>query len=332
MPVNALADLMKKLNLTVLKTLVKESNAPLEAVNPKKADYIDSLIDWAYEKGIIIFVQKIDLDALKKALGEAGVTVKSSVNSKEKVQEVLLDAVSADSDGPEGFLNKMELKTLKSFVDVLDFETDAKTKKQFADDIADEILLNGTRELFDNVKLNDIKEAAKLLGLKATGKRSQILDRILNEPFPGILQEDDEETETKKSSSKKGKSSKSGSSSSATKEKKAKPESKLSRDELNEHIKATRMPIEKGITKDDLYQLYWDVELKQFCVDNQLKKTGNKQEIIKRILAYLDDPNNKGFSKRGKKRKTSYSKPKKSAKRAKISKDEDNEATEEAEE
>jgi hypothetical protein len=61
-----------------------------------------------------------------------------------------------------------------------------------------------------------------------------------------------------------------------------------------------RKPIEKGIT---FFQLsaYLNFELKEFCVKNNIKTSGNKRELLKRIINFLDDPEDKGFSKKKKK-------------------------------
>jgi hypothetical protein len=247
-----------------------------------KTDIIDSLIDWCYETGIVKFINDVDVEKLKESMKEAHVAVDKSA-SKNKLREQFLDAVSSDERGLEGFLGKMQLDTLKYFVKLLDFETDASTKKQFADDIADEILLNGVQELFESMKLPDLKEAAKLIGVNSSGSKPMLLDRILNEAFPGILL-DDVEAKGKK------------------KQTRTREEWKKIRQEANEKIRANRPELKKGITRDEIFQNYWDQELKDFCVKHNLKKSGNKNELIKRILAYLEDPTQTGFKER-KKRK-----------------------------
>jgi hypothetical protein len=281
MPVEQLAELMKKLSLPTLNTLVEGREVSVEQ-GANKTDIIDSLIDWCYETGIVKFINDVDVEKLKESMKEAHVAVDKSA-SKNKLREQFLDAVSSDERGLEGFLGKMQLDTLKYFVKLLDFETDASTKKQFADDIADEILLNGVQELFESMKLPDLKEAAKLIGVNSSGSKPMLLDRILNEAFPGILL-DDVEAKGKK------------------KQTRTREEWKKIRQEANEKIRANRPELKKGITRDEIFQNYWDQELKDFCVKHNLKKSGNKNELIKRILAYLEDPTQTGFKER-KKRK-----------------------------
>jgi hypothetical protein len=255
------------------------------------------LIDWCYETGIVKFINDVDVEKLKESMKEAHVAVDKSA-SKNKLREQFLDAVSSDERGLEGFLGKMQLDTLKYFVKLLDFETDASTKKQFADDIADEILLNGVQELFESMKLPDLKEAAKLIGVNSSGSKPMLLDRILNEAFPGILL-DDVETKGKK------------------KQTRTREEWKKIRQEANEKIRANRPELKKGITKDEIFQNYWDQELKDFCVKHNLKKSGNKNELIKRILAYLEDPTQTGFKERKKRKDRPKTEKSAGAKKAK---------------
>jgi len=48
--------------------------------------------------------------------------------------------------------------------------------------------------------------------------------------------------------------------------------------------------IKKGISKIDLHHWYYRNELGDWCKENGLKNTGNKKELVDRILEYLDDP------------------------------------------
>jgi guanyl-specific ribonuclease Sa len=46
--------------------------------------------------------------------------------------------------------------------------------------------------------------------------------------------------------------------------------------------------IKKGITFDEIFQAYFLPELKDWCKQHGLKVTGNRRDIIKRILMFLD--------------------------------------------
>jgi hypothetical protein len=51
---------------------------------------------------------------------------------------------------------------------------------------------------------------------------------------------------------------------------------------------AVKLPLEKGITYQDVFQHYYQNELIQFCRDHGLKSTGSKSKLIQRILNYLN--------------------------------------------
>jgi len=53
--------------------------------------------------------------------------------------------------------------------------------------------------------------------------------------------------------------------------------------------KLKRPAIAKGVTYQDMFQLYSREELQDWCRDNNLKVSGTKPEFIDRILAFLDE-------------------------------------------
>lgn len=56
--------------------------------------------------------------------------------------------------------------------------------------------------------------------------------------------------------------------------------------------------IKKGITYDEIFQAYFLEELKEYCKKEGLKLSGNRKEVIKRILAHLDGESAKPKRKR----------------------------------
>eukprot|EP01012_Entosiphon_sulcatum_P014689 TRINITY_DN1969_c0_g1_i1.p1 TRINITY_DN1969_c0_g1~~TRINITY_DN1969_c0_g1_i1.p1 ORF type:complete len:335 (-),score=69.40 TRINITY_DN1969_c0_g1_i1:14-1018(-) len=68
---------------------------------------------------------------------------------------------------------------------------------------------------------------------------------------------------------------------------KEKPPKFYTRDEQYEHIRKTRPPLAAGITLDQLQNNYWVDELKAFCREKELKATGKKTELIKRVFAHF---------------------------------------------
>jgi len=101
-----------------------------------------------------------------------------------------------------------------------------------------------------------------------------------------------------------------------------------------------KQPIEKGVTYDDIFQHYYVEEVKDWCKAHNLKSSGKKSELIKRILDYLDGGKEGLVSasarERGRKRKHSEDegedkaekkngKKQKTSKKSKKSKDEEKE-------
>jgi len=85
--------------------------------------------------------------------------------------------------------------------------------------------------------------------------------------------------------------------------------------------------IKKGITKVDLQNWYNRTELAQYCEDQEIQKTGNKKDLIQRVIDYHDGKKVPKLRERAsKKRKAEESseekKPKKKAKKEKSSKSE----------
>jgi len=89
-----------------------------------------------------------------------------------------------------------------------------------------------------------------------------------------------------------------------------------------------KKPIEKGITYEDIFQHYYVEEVKDWCKAHNLKTSGRKKELIKRILDFLEGGKeglvSTAAKNRGKKRKEredeDEKEEKKNGKKAKTSK------------
>ena len=303
--------------------------AAIEVTNTENASEMSNdLIDWAYEHGIKKFFEQIEAKQLYKAMEEAGVKSITETDTKDTLCEKFLDAVEQDTNGPEGFLSKMSVKTLKAFVSILDFETDAEDQKQYSEDIADELLLNGTRLLLKPLDKNQLSKTATKLGLKhrETASRNAIEDLVLNQVFDGIVCEEPEKKEKKEKKEKTEKKKPNTRKSKTEKETSEKSEGKISREERDREIRENRPPLEKGITKDEIFQNYWANEIKDFCKENGIKTQGSKMDLIRRIVEFLDDPEKKGFTAKKRKRKAGS---KKNAKKEKKTTDETKEEKDE---
>lgn len=277
-------NLLKELSIQILTELASSVKIKTSS-KPKKDDVVESLIDYAFDKGVQDFIKMLEKDLLKQSVEEAG--MKTSKNNKKDLIELFIKGVN--EHGLEEFLQKMQLDTLKKFIEILQFETDAKTKQQIAEDIGDEVLLIGARVLLDKLPAPKIKAFCKQLKLKVSGTKEDLLDRVLNVAFPGIVQE----------------------------EKKDKKAEKEPVKMTTEEIKKNRPPLKNGITADEIQQYYWADELKEFAKKNKLKPSGTKKDLIKRIIAFFEGKDNtggykpKGKSKRRGAKKKKMTEPKK---------------------
>jgi len=83
----------------------------------------------------------------------------------------------------------------------------------------------------------------------------------------------------------------------------------------------SRPDIEKGINKADLQQHYWKEDLVQFCKQNNLRATGNKKELINRIVKHFEGQSDRPAPSKKRKADDSTTDEKPSKKRKKDSED-----------
>jgi len=71
--------------------------------------------------------------------------------------------------------------------------------------------------------------------------------------------------------------------------KKPKKKVKLNREMLDAELRRNRPAIKSGISKDDLQNMYWIGELRDFCREEGIKISGRKTKVMDRILAFFVD-------------------------------------------
>lgn len=70
---------------------------------------------------------------------------------------------------------------------------------------------------------------------------------------------------------------------------------KFDREAYNSNIRRNRKDIERGITKKELFQAYWQDERVEFCKSNGINPTGKTTILVNRIYKWLDDPTQNGY-------------------------------------
>lgn len=290
----------------------QEQNSEVASIGAR----VEGLIDYAYSRGVHHFVQLLDNDMLARIFAELSSSSEVDGQRKwEKGEKFSRDALF-DVFEQFGFdmLRGLKLGTLRQLVKMLQFDTDAQSVLEYALDIADEILLNGTRDIIQELTVDQLKSFCHFVGFKISGGKVELMDRLLDVAFPGILDEEERRSllreapqasqdssngHDRKNIGRGGKRESEQASPSPKRQKTTsakKPAKKLLTKEQAQEI---RPPIAKGITKFDLTQFYWQDEILAYCKEHGINAAGNKKDQIQRVLNYLDNPENKGYKRKG---------------------------------
>jgi hypothetical protein len=242
------------------------------------------------------FVGSLETKYLIQGLKESNISTKQTV--REKWKETFYDKI--EEDGLEEFLKKMEINTLKIYVESLKFQTNAETKEELSKDINEEVIYSGSRNVLTRLTLLDLQKICKSLSLKKSSSKLNCVNSILQTKYQGIQLDpsDNEEEEEGKDESvavvtEKKKKKKKSPSPSPVKTKKEEEEEEKYANKTKEELMKIRPKIEKGITYLDLQDGYWAEELKEFCKEHGLGNKGTKPENIRKILKYLDNQSKK---------------------------------------
>jgi hypothetical protein len=254
------------------------------------------------------FVGSLETKYLIQGLKESNISTKQTT-VREKWKETFYDKI--EEDGLEEFLKKMEISTLKIYVESLKFQTNAETKEELSKDINEEVIYSGSRNVLTRLTLLDLQKICKSLSLKKSSSKLNCVNSILQTKYQGIQLdpsdneekeesgggEDESVTEKKKKKKKKSPSPVKGKKSeevSPVKGKKSEEEEEEKyANKTKEELMKIRPKIEKGITYLDLQDGYWAEELKEFCKEHGLGNKGTKPENIRKILKYLDNQSKK---------------------------------------
>jgi len=147
------------------------------------------------------------------------------------------------------------------FADTVGIE-ELKDPKKGAKEVAKEVYSIGLQSLLNRQDLSFLKSIAEEVGLNAN---SLVKSKVIKAIVSGKNVKSTSKSETKK------------------RLEKEEEEAKKAIEK-----KENRPAIKKGITYQEMFQLYTRSVLFDFCKENGLKVSGKKSDLIKRILAYLD--------------------------------------------
>jgi len=260
-----------------------------------------------YQNTVLAVGLKSFLGKLKEKTAEASIqalgksaTGKSSDEIKASLAEILADT------GIHGLVDKAGDDLLKQYCETLGLE--ASDRDDMIKQIADEVMLTGMESFLNKLSLPILKSHCTEMQLPTTGPKKALVERLMVFIFElEPLEQENEKDKPKKEKKKKEKSSDSGKEKSKSKAKKE--ESKTSTEESEESKKEgsktekkaepkkrekfVAPPLEtirkgKFDTYTDLYDNFNLPDLHSYCKQENLKASGKKKDVIKRILHYLE--------------------------------------------
>jgi hypothetical protein len=252
-------NVLESLKADLLKELVEGNDSKSKMGKaPTKKKLSAKIMDIAEKKGGEAFLGALDKEALRSALLQLENTDDLGHDSKTKMVQAFKDHVKKLTY--EKMFLKLSAEVLDQFCEALEFKEEG-SKDEKIDALCEEITVNGLRQMFQTMATDFIKDVAKALDLSQNGSRIKIVDRILSEGYPHLKETAKDD---KKEKGKKGKR------------------------EKGDYANAPSVDeIKKGIDFQQLYQYYTE-QLKDWLKEKDLKSSGSKKDLCKRIEGYLN--------------------------------------------
>jgi len=270
---------IEKLDITTLKESLITLKVPCDSEKDiLRQRYQESVLTVGL-KNFIHKLKPIDIQNVCKAM--------KIPDSEKEVMEALEDV--AIKNGINGLVEAVDGDLLKNFCETLGLDCSDATdmKKQ----IADEVMLTGMESLLNRLSKILLQKHASEMGIKSSGEKKELVERLMVHIFELEPLEEIEKTKIKP---KKEKKKKKELESKPTKKEK-KPKEKKEPQEKKEPVKREKFvapPLDticKG--KYDSYTALYDnfnlPDLVNYCKQEDLKTTGKKKDVIKRMLHYL---------------------------------------------
>jgi len=176
-------------------------------------------------------------------------------------------------DNPKGFFENASVETLEHFLDVIGVEAESKKREELADQVIELVKWNGVQAYFSRFDVSFLKGLMEELNLDCTTDSTQKIATAIADMT------DAESTPMDNTIT----------------------------------FSKKKLPIAQGVTYQDIYQHYYVEELVAYCEEEGLVKSGNKKELIHRILEHLENDGVTNENAKPKnKAKKSDSKPEKS--------------------
>jgi len=280
-------EVLNKLTQSQLYQMVRQEGLKGDDDETKK-NLVESLRECIEEIGInqvTSAIKKEDLDAL---IGPLKIELPQNDKEKDKDKKPTVSkaiirkriATLVAEEGLSKFFSDMDAKLLMHFYEASPTDEDAEEgKKKLASQVARLVAEAGLQVFFGRFNVEFLQDLMDSCKLKYNTNNLNALCLALAYQQPA-LKEKKKTSKTPKFSSKK-------------------------------------LPIEKGINYQDIFQHYYLEDLHEYCKEHELKNSGTKKDLIHRILAFLDgDMTTKVGSTPTRKRSSSASRSKKATKKS----------------
>eukprot|EP00761_Pharyngomonas_kirbyi_P011299 gb/GECH01011324.1/.p1 GENE.gb/GECH01011324.1/~~gb/GECH01011324.1/.p1 ORF type:complete len:320 (+),score=81.65 gb/GECH01011324.1/:1-960(+) len=241
---------LEELIQSLSNSLIKEildGNSIKYKASKGKKYLADLFAEHADRKGLTHFYESLDKDVLRAAL--ECVDQAPDHNNKQKMLNEFRAQLEKNTSF-EDFLQEMSKDVLEQLCAALGFQTEG-SEEEMMEALIEEVSIAGARELFNGMTKDYLLDCAHELKIKTTGSKTDLINRVLAKAFPVLKSEP-------------------ASSSKQT----SKPE-------------VEKVPIKKGISRDELFQSYYLPELKEYCKKEGIKISGTRKQLADRILKYL---------------------------------------------
>jgi len=245
------SDILNSLETETLQDLYFHEHQDQRGSKLTKPAMVRDVSESIEEAGIRALLTSLKREDLKKLISTEDVDwKKDNKNSKTVLVKKLL--VSISKEGINDYLTEhVETDLLKTIATDLGLEVNSDKKEELVKHIGDAVRVLGVESYFSSLNVDSLQDVCEDLKLKTGGtnnKRKLVESIVKNEDVP------------------------------------KEPKAKKAKVEFNKK----KQPIKKGVTFDDVFQHYYVDEVRDWCKEHDIKTSGKKAVLIKRILAFLD--------------------------------------------
>jgi len=234
--------------------------------------------------GIKEFMRSMDNTQMDSAVQSLSLTLDDETQ-KRNVLETTIQELGLDA-----FFKRCDKPILMKFCENLGLQ-ETKEKNDMEEQLADEVILTGMKAFLNKLPLSILKSYCKRFELKTKGAKTQLVESLMVfifelEPLgeaAGQASTNGDEASTPSKKEKEKKEIKTEAQEKETNEKAATPSTPQ-----KNAPRPSISTIVKGMTYTQMFDTFNLTDLVQYCKEKNMKSTGKKPVVIKRILQYLE--------------------------------------------